>query len=83
MTVAKKGEWVLFINATQEKITIKAPVGYPVFAGPESNQLTLEPGDTKKLQVSSEANVHQAFRFAVEPELTCPTYPGPGMDVED
>jgi hypothetical protein len=82
MTIAKRGEWVLIINATQAKVTLKAPVSYPVFEGPESNEVTLEPGTSKKLKVSGDAQLHQPVKFTIEPRPTCPEYPGPGIDID-
>jgi hypothetical protein len=82
-TVAKRGEWVLFVNATTERVTIKAPVDYSVFEGlEENNVISLGPNEARRLTVNRQAPLHRPFTFVFEPRLTCPGYPGPGMDID-
>ena len=82
-TVAKRGESVLFINATQTTVTITAPVTYQVWAPPvDPHTITLAPLAIMKVQVSDQALLRQGFTFNIPAIQSCSGLPGPGMDID-
>lgn len=83
MTVAKRGEWVLFVNATPNTTTIQTPWDPPVFEGHDRDHpIVLRGNQSLRVTVSQQAPVHHPFTFVIEPKPTCPGYPGPGMDID-